>query len=113
MQPHDQTSAQVSAAQAIAPRTDRRRVRPRAQQHVRRAVPQRHDLVREGVDGDAEGACETKVGELELVALGDEQVLRLEVAMQDAILVAEGGALEELEHEAADDVRVERAAVAV
>ena len=33
--------------------------------------------------------------------------------MQDAILVAEGGALEELEHEAADDVRVERAAVAV
>ena len=46
-------------------------------------------LIGEGVDGNAVGTCEAKVGELELEPLVNEQVLRLQVAMEHALLVAE------------------------
>ncbi|KAI3481766.1 hypothetical protein L1887_55613 [Cichorium endivia] len=95
------------------PDIDRGRVGSRAKQNVGRTVPERHDLVGECVDRDAEGTRKTKVGELEFAALVDEKVLRLEIAVQHAVLVAEGGALEQLEHEGAHGDRIERTAVAM
>ena len=84
---------------AGAPDVDAGVVGARAEQHVRRAVPEGHDFVAEGVDGDAEGAGEAEVGEFELPFGVDEQVLRLQVAVQDAVFVAEGNALQQLVHE--------------
>lgn len=83
-----------------------------AEQDVRGAVPQGDDLVGEGVDGDAKGAGEAKVGELELAARVDEQVLGLEVAVQDAVVVAEGDAAHQLVHEGLDGGGVEGASIA-
>jgi hypothetical protein len=48
-----------------------------AEEDVWRPVPQRHDLVGEGIDGDAEGAGKAEVGELELAFGVDEEVLGL------------------------------------
>ena len=83
-----------------------------AEEHVRSAIPQRHDLVGEGVDWDAEGAGETEVGQFELAFVVDEEVLRLEVAVQDPVFVAEGDASEELVHEGLDGGGVECSSVA-
>ena len=47
------------------PHIDRARVLLRAEQDLRRAVPERHDLVCVRAEGDGEGAREAKVGELE------------------------------------------------
>ena len=66
------------------------------------AVPQRHDFVGEGVDRDAEGSGETEIGELELAFVVDEEILRLEIAVEDSVRVAEVDALEELVHEGFD-----------
>ena len=41
-----------------------------------------------GTHRDSEGACQPKVRELQVVRRVDEQVLRLQVAMQDAVRVA-------------------------
>ena len=81
-----------------------------AEEDVRGAVPQRDDLVGEGVDGDAERAGQTKIREFQLALDVDEEVLGLEVAVQDAVFVAEGDALEELVHEGFDGDVVELAA---
>ena len=66
----------------------------RAEEDVRGAVPEGDDLVAEGVDGDTEGARKAKVGEFELALVVDEEVLGLEIAVQDAVVVAEGDTLE-------------------
>ena len=69
-----------------------------AEKDVRRAVPEGDDLVGEGVDGDAKGAGEAEVSEFELALGVDEEVLGFEVAVQDAVVVAECDALQELVH---------------
>ena len=62
-----------------------------------------------GLEWDAEGPAEPQVGDLEL-ELGpvDEEVLRLEVAVEDAVLVAVAHALDELPHEPLHDVHGHR-----
>jgi hypothetical protein len=65
-----------------------------AEEDVWGAVPQRDDFVGEGVDGDAEGSGETEICELELAFVVDEEVLRLEIAVQDPVGVAEVNALQ-------------------
>ena len=70
------------------PHVDGGRVVAGAEEDLRSAVPERDDLVRVGAHGDAEGAREAEVGELEVVIRIDQQILRLEVAMQDAVRVA-------------------------
>lgn len=68
------------------PHVDRRRVGFRSQQNFRRPVPKGNDLVRVGADGEAKGAREAKVGQLEeVVGAVDEEVLGLEVAVEDAV----------------------------
>lgn len=53
-------------------------------------------------EGNAESAGETKVSELEVALLVDEEVLRLEVTVEDAVGVAVAGAFEELVGELLD-----------
>ena len=49
-------------------------------------------------DGEAEGAREAKVSELDGAAVVDEEVLRLEVAVEDAVGVAVRDARQQLLH---------------
>ena len=69
-----------------------------AEEDVGCAVPEGDNFVGEGIDGNAEGAGKSKVGEFELAFVVDQEVLRFEVAVEDPIVVAEGDALEELVH---------------
>lgn len=98
---------------ARRPDVDAGVVRPAAQQHVGRAVPQRHHLVGEGVDGDAEGARQPKVAELERALPVDKQVLRFQISVEDSILVAEVDAPQQLVHEGLDGGGLQRTPVAV
>ena len=70
-----------------------------AEEDVGGTVPEGDNFIGECVDGDAEGAGEAEVGELELAFVVDQEVLRFEVAVEHPIVVAEGDALEELVHE--------------
>ena len=70
-----------------------------AEEHVGGAVPEGDDFIGECIDGDAKGTGKAKVGELELAFVVDQKVLRFEVAVEDAIVMAEGDALEKLVHE--------------
>lgn len=49
--------------------------------------------------GHALGACQTKVSQLQFATIADEQILRLDIAMQDTPLVAVGETAQELEEE--------------
>ena len=98
---------------ARGPDVDARVVRPTAQQDIRGAVPQRHDLVREGVNRDTEGAREAEVPQLQGPLAVDEEVLRLQVAVQHAVLVAKVDPLEELIHEGLDRHGLQGAPLAV
>mmetsp|Transcript_19614 Transcript_19614/g.42331 ORF Transcript_19614/g.42331 Transcript_19614/m.42331 type:complete len:213 (-) Transcript_19614:268-906(-) len=81
---------------ADAPQVDRCRVLARAHEHVGRAVPQRHHLVCVAPHRDAEGPREAEVGKLQLSLLVDEEVLRLQVAVEHAPLVAKLDAAQQL-----------------
>lgn len=78
---------------AGGPDVDAGVVGARAEEDVGGTVPQCHDLVGEGVDGDAEGAREPEIAELELALGVDEEVLRLQIAVQHAVCVAKVDAL--------------------
>lgn len=84
----------------------------RAEENVWRTIPQGDDFVGKGVDRNAESASETKVSKLELALVVDEKILRLEIAMEHAILVAECNSLEQLIHERLDGDVVELATIA-
>ena len=66
-----------------------------------------------GAEGDTKGSGETEVGELEVAFLVDEQVLGLQVAVEHAVLVAEGNALQQLVHEGFDNLWLQSSALAV
>jgi hypothetical protein len=73
---------------ANAPNIDRGGVVTRAQEDLGRAVPQGDHLVGVAAHGDAKRAGQTKVGQLERALAVNEQVVRLEVAVQHAPRVA-------------------------
>ncbi len=81
---------------ADGPDVDRGGVLAGAEQNLRGTIPQGDDLVGVVAHRDAEGAGEPEVGQLELAGAVDEQVLRLEVAVQDAEGVAVRNAVDEL-----------------
>lgn len=93
------------------PNIDARVVGPAAKQNIGRTVPQGDDFVGKGINRDAKGTGKTEVGQLQLAAVVDEQVLGLEIAVEDAGLVAESNALEQLVHEGLDGGWVEGTAV--
>ena len=47
-------------------------------------------------DGDSEGPCEAEVGNLDGAALVDQQVLRLQISMKNATLMAKKDSLNDL-----------------
>ena len=94
---------------ADGPHVDGGGVGLRSEEDFGRAVPQGNDLVGEGSDGGAEGPGQTKVGQLEASVAGNEEVLRLEVAVHDAPGVAEGQSADALEEVGLDEVRGEHA----
>lgn len=59
-----------------------------AQENLRRTVPKRLNLMSQGLDGETEGSGQAKVSNLEGSSLINEQILRLEIAMDDAPRVA-------------------------
>ena len=74
---------------AHAPHVDRAAVVARAVQQLRRPVPPRDDLRRHLVVRVLEAGGETEVCELHLAVCRDQQVVRLDVAVQHEVLVAE------------------------
>lgn len=88
-------------------------VRPASEEDVGGAVPERHDLVAEGVDGNAKGAGEAEIAELELSLAVNQEVLRFEVSVQDAVLVAKVDAPKQLVHEGLDGPWIQGALVAL
>lgn len=50
-----------------------------AEQDLRRPVPQGDDLVRVHADGDAEGARQAEVGDLDGAVLVDQKILGLQI----------------------------------
>lgn len=96
----------LSEDAADGPDVDGARVALGSQQDFWSAVPERDDLVRVVADRDAEGAAQAEVGDLDHAFLVDQQVLRLQIAVEDAAAVAEehcGGDLVEI---AAHQLRV-------
>mmetsp|Transcript_9008 Transcript_9008/g.26205 ORF Transcript_9008/g.26205 Transcript_9008/m.26205 type:complete len:292 (+) Transcript_9008:498-1373(+) len=93
---------------ANGPHVHGRRVGLAAHEDLRRAVPERHHLVRQRPDGRAESAREAEVRELELAVARHEQVLRLQVAVHHAARVAEREAAADLEGVGLDQHRVEQ-----
>ena len=81
---------------ADTPHVDARAVLPAAEQDLRRAVPERDDLVGVGAEGHAEGPREPEVGEFEVAFFVDEEVLGFEVAVQHAVGVAVARSFEQL-----------------
>lgn len=80
-----------------APHVHGRAVVLAPKQNLRCAVPQRDHLVRVSADGDAKCARKAKVRELQCVVIAiDEEVLRLQVAMEHAVAVAVRDAEQEL-----------------
>ena len=73
-----------------------------AEKDLRCAVPESDDFVCVGTERDAEGAGQTEIGQLQVAFLVDEQILRFEVTVQDAVGMAVAGTLEELEREFLD-----------
>lgn len=97
---------------AGGPDVDRGVVRAAAEKDIRGAIPEGHYFVTKRVDGDAEGSSKTEIGQFELAFAVDEEILGFQVAVQDAILVAEGDTLEQLVHERFDGNEVELTALA-
>lgn len=87
---------------ADGPHVDTSGVLAATKQNLRRAVPKGDDLVSVSTERNTEGASETKIGQLQVALLVDEQVLRLQVAVQDAVGMAVASTLEELKGELLD-----------
>lgn len=98
---------------ARRPNVDARIVGPAAEENVRRAIPQGDDLVGKGVDGDTKSAGQSEVAELELPFTVDQKVLGLEITVEDAVLVAEVDAPQQLVHEGLGLIGLQGAPVAV
>ena len=81
---------------ADGPHVDTSGVLAATEQNFGRAVPESDDLVSVGAERDAEGASETEIGQLQVTLLVDEQVLRLQVTVEDAVGVAVASAFEQL-----------------
>lgn len=107
------TSVHFGHDAASGPYVDTRIVRSASKKDIGGAVPQSHDFVGKCVDGDAKGARQAKIAELQQPLAVDEKVLRLQVSMKHSVLVAEVDALEQLVHEGLDGGGLESTALAV
>lgn len=88
--------------EADAPDVYGARVVLRAEEQLGRAVPARDDVAGHHLVWIGEGAGETEIGELDLAIGGDQQVVGLDVAVQDEVLVAEPDGAREHAHPGLD-----------
>ena len=51
-------------------------------------------LITKGVDGDTESPCKTEIPNLQFPSSVDEEILRLEITVQDSIIVTECDSLD-------------------
>ena len=78
------------------------------EEDFRGAVPKGDDFAGVGVESNVEGASKAKISDLDnTFILRDEDVLRLEIAVDDALGVAGGHTLEELIHDPLELLTVE------
>lgn len=89
---------------AHRPHVYTRGVLPTTQQDLRSTVPQRHNLVGVGPEGDSKGTGKTEIRQLEVAVAVDQEVLGLQIAVEDSVRVAEPNAIAELAHELLDNV---------
>mmetsp|Transcript_23231 Transcript_23231/g.33770 ORF Transcript_23231/g.33770 Transcript_23231/m.33770 type:complete len:208 (-) Transcript_23231:296-919(-) len=80
-------------------------VLPGPHEHVRSAVPQSHHFVRVAAHGDAKGAGQAEIRQLQLALAVDEQVLRLQVPVEHTVVMAEGDPPKQLVQEGLDNHR--------
>jgi hypothetical protein len=95
-------SSHLGEDAAHGPHVDTSGVLAATKQNLGRAVPEGDNFVSVSAERDTKGASQTKIGQLQVALLVDEQVLRLEIAVQNAVGVAVTGALEELKRELLD-----------
>lgn len=69
------------------PHVDASGVLSTAKQDLGGTVPERNDLVGVGSKRNTEGTRQTKIGKLQVSVAIDQQVLRLQIAMQDSMAV--------------------------
>lgn len=81
---------------ADGPHVDTSGVLAATEQDFGRAVPESDDLVSVSAERNTESAGQTKIGQLEVAFLVDEQVLRLQVTVQNTVGVAVARTLKEL-----------------
>jgi hypothetical protein len=84
------------------PHVDTSRVLATTKQNLGCAVPEGDDFMSVGAERDTKGASQTKISQFQVALLVNEQILRLEIAVQDAVGVAVTGALEKLKSEFLD-----------
>lgn len=87
----------LSKDAASGPQVDAKRVLSLTEQDFRAAVPESHNLVSVSLDGQSKGTGQAEVSKLDFSSgRVNEQVLRLEVAMEDAAAVQVYQRLEDL-----------------
>lgn len=96
------TGSHLGEDAANGPHVNTSGVLAATEQNFGRAVPESDDLVGVSAERNTKGASQTKIGQLQVALLVDEQVLRLQVTVQDAVGMAVARALEELESELLD-----------
>lgn len=92
----------LSEDAANGPDVDSQTVLLLSQQHFRCTVPESFDFVSERLDGETEGASESKISDFEGACLVNEKVLGLEVPVDDPAGVAVVESVAELEEEELD-----------
>lgn len=88
-------------------------VRSATKQDVWGAIPQSDHFVGEGVDGDAKGTRETEIAKLEKAFAVNEEILRLEIPVEDSVLVTKIDTLQQLIHKALDCSRFKSTTLAI
>lgn len=84
----------------------------RTEEDFRRAIPESNNLVRVALKRYGEGAAEAEIGDLENPSfLVEQKVLRLEIAVEDAVGVAVGHPFKKLVQKALNQRRRKRAGI--
>ena len=93
------TFVQLGHDATNAPDVNRSAVLCRAEQQLWCPVPQRDDLKRVGPDWNVEGTSQAEIGDLDLPAIRQQDVLWLNVSMENAPGVADRNALQDLKND--------------
>ena len=88
------------------PNVNRGRILLRSHQNVGSSVPKSHHFMSVVLDGDTECPSESEISKLENGVVGDEQVLRLEISVENSILMTMSNSIEKLIEVRFDDLHI-------